>query len=45
MNSWLNNHKYSKADLDAYLATHQQPLKYKAKIIPNEIISFDEDEK
>lgn len=41
----LNNHKYSKADLDAYLATHQQPLKYKAKIIPNEIIAFDEDEK
>ncbi|MFX4056858.1 MAG: hypothetical protein EHV01_000765 [Spiroplasma sp. hy2] len=31
----LNNHKYSKADLDAYLATQQQPLKYKAKIIPN----------
>ncbi|GAA6238494.1 MAG: hypothetical protein SPLM_06120 [Spiroplasma phoeniceum] len=41
----LNNHKYSKADLDAYLARHQQPLKYKAKIIPNEIIAFDEDEK
>ncbi|WP_425379258.1 hypothetical protein [Spiroplasma endosymbiont of Polydrusus pterygomalis] len=41
----LNNHKYSKTDLAAYLAKHKQPLKYKAKIISNDSITFDENEK
>ncbi len=41
----LNNHKYSKSDLDTYLATHHKPLKLKNKSIPDEMLCLAEDEK
>ncbi|WP_425379550.1 hypothetical protein [Spiroplasma endosymbiont of Stenodema calcarata] len=41
----LNNHKYSKADLDIYLATHNKTNKLKLKPFPEQILLLDEDEK